>query len=114
MIPGRLLVHRINLVAQGVITTDEYNNDVVGETSRLDNVHAWVEQFESQDLTQNRYTVITLWRIMFNDPTPFAIDDLSSIEYGTMTFSLEGRPDMKKTPRGFSHYQVIGREVIRG
>ena len=113
MIPSRLLVYSINLVAMGSTGTDLYGNDTLGEIDRFDNLDAWVEQFESMEMYGDRYTVVNHWRIFFNEPTGFTVDDLSEIEYGSKTLEVIGSPEIKSTPRGVHHYELIAKEVLR-
>lgn len=90
--------------------TDDYGNLAPGTTS-VDETTGYVEQTEAQEITVDRQTYRTDWRVFL--AAGVSVDASDRIVYGSRTFEVIGSPHEVWNPRSrvVHHIEVRAREV---
>lgn len=107
---GGLFNQPLSIQRRGVTGTDEYNNEVTGTTATVATV-GYVEQTEAKEVTVDRQTFVTDWRVFLPEGT--AIDGSDRIVHGTKTLEVVGAPHEVWNPRAkrTHHLEIRAREV---
>lgn len=109
-VPAHMLPHTVTRV-RAATTTDSYNNTVPSwgdSASRLD-MAAWLQQNQrSEPRSDGRDPLDQLWLLVTNEADILGGD---RVEFGGMTFEVEGPPEPVYTPAGFHHTEATLRVV---
>lgn len=95
MIEG-LLNQPLTIQRRSTTTTDDYGNDVPGTTSSVTTV-GYVEQTQATEITVDRDTFVTDWRVFLAAGT--TIDGSDRILHGAKTLEVVGAPHEVWNPR---------------
>lgn len=104
----RLLTQEATVVSRPFAGVDEYGNPTMGPEVRVA-YPARLEQTGSEEITTDRDTVISDWRIFF--PPEAVISALDRVEVEGEAFEVVGRPARQRTPRGLHHVEARLRVV---
>lgn len=106
-----LLNQPLTIQRRGATSTDpDYGNDVPGTVSSVA-TEGYVEQTDAQEVTVDRETYRTDWRVFL--PADVAIDGSDRIVHGSRTLEVIGSPHEVWNPRtrATHHKECRAREV---
>lgn len=110
-IPDRLLPHTVAIVRPALVP-DAYGNKIrdysQGIAART-TVRAWMQQDNREEArSDGREAAIQKWLMLTNHPDVLRGD---RVEYGALTYDVEGPPEPVFTPAGFHHLEATLRVV---
>jgi hypothetical protein len=99
-----LLSQDLDVVTMDGITTDEFGNEVRGESART-TVRGLIQQAGTpREITVDRDTATSDWIAYFE--AGVAIGHLDRVEDGEHVFEVLGKPYKARSPRGPNHQEV--------
>lgn len=107
---ARLLNQSLTIQRRSSTSTDEYGNEVHTTTTSTVTV-GYVEQATAEEVTVDRETYVTDWRVFL--PAGTAVDGSDRIVYGSKTLEVVGAPHEVWNPRTRTthHIEARAREV---
>ncbi len=107
---GGLLNQSLTIQRRSSTTTDEYGNEVPTTTSTVAAL-GYVEQVTAEEVTVDRETYVTDWRVFL--PAGTAVDGSDRIVHGSKTLEVVGAPHEVWNPRTktIHHTEARAREV---
>mgnify|MGYP004705059013 CR=1 FL=1 len=110
-IPEHMLPQLITKVRPAA-GTDTYGNTTLDygvAATRTANVKAWLQQDKrAEPRADGRDPLMQWWLLITNDADMQGRD---RIEFGALTFEIEGPPELVYTPAGFHHTEVTLKAV---
>lgn len=105
-----LLNQTVTIQRRSATGTDDYGNEVPGTTSSVTTV-GYVEQAVAEEITVDRETYVTDWRVFL--PAGTAIDGSDRVVHGAKVFEVVGSPHEVWNPRTqiIHHIEARAREV---
>lgn len=109
-VPDYLLPHTVTLVRPSLVP-DAHGNDVrdYGVTATRTAIRAWMQQDQRQEArSDGREAAIQDWLMVTNHAD---VQRHDRVEFGALTFDVEGPPEPTSTPAGPHHTETTLRVV---